>query len=120
MTQEDEAREERIEMEIVVDAYGELERALGWYCYLEDNIRFPFRARCIARRTTSPLEAGDKVEVIGMPPAEECEHDMLVNVKWDGRTFAVPLSQLEGIGVEDRTREAIEDWRYWVKRGYLF
>ena len=83
-------------------------------------LRFPFRARCIARRTTSPLEAGDKVEVIGMPPAEECEHDMLVNAKWHWRAFAAPLSQLEGIGVEDQTREAIEDWHYWVERAYLF
>ena len=28
------AREERIEMEVVVDAYGPEERAMGWYCYL--------------------------------------------------------------------------------------
>ena len=40
VTGEDEAREERIEMEVAVDAYGELERALGWYCYL-DNIKVP-------------------------------------------------------------------------------
>jgi hypothetical protein len=29
----DEAREERISMEIVVDAYNEVERAMGWYYY---------------------------------------------------------------------------------------
>src|SRR4051794_34624422 len=32
--QKDEEREERITMEIVVDAYNEDERAMGWYCYL--------------------------------------------------------------------------------------
>jgi hypothetical protein len=32
----DEAREERLTMDIVVDAYNEQERAIGWYCYLEE------------------------------------------------------------------------------------
>jgi Calcium binding len=35
----DEAREERITMEAVVDAYGEDEQAMGWYYYLQDIIR---------------------------------------------------------------------------------
>ena len=37
----DETREERISMEIVVDAHGEEERAMVWYCYLEDSLSFP-------------------------------------------------------------------------------
>jgi hypothetical protein len=41
-TETDESREYRIEMEIVVDAYGEEERAMGWYCYLQDKLTFPF------------------------------------------------------------------------------
>jgi Calcium binding len=28
------------------------------------------------------------------------------------------LSQLEGMAVDDETRQAIEDWHYWVARGY--
>ena len=40
--EKDEAREYRITMEIIVDAYGPEEQALGWYCYLEDKLRFPF------------------------------------------------------------------------------
>ena len=38
----DEAREERIMMEIVVDAYGPEEQAMGWYYYLEGQLQFPF------------------------------------------------------------------------------
>ena len=48
----DEAREERITMEIIVDAYGPEEQALGWYYYLEEKLQFPFTARCIAERAT--------------------------------------------------------------------
>ena len=32
----DNRREHRINMEIIVDAYDEHERAMGWYCYLEE------------------------------------------------------------------------------------
>ncbi len=74
----DEAREERIHMEIIVDAYGPEEQVMGWYNYLNDTLQFPFSARCIALRTTSPLEPGDEVEVVGMAPDEDCQHEMLV------------------------------------------
>jgi Calcium binding len=120
MTREakDEAREQRIEMEIIVDAYGPEEQALGWYYYLDENLHFPFSARCIAHRAISPLQPGDKVEVVGMPSEEECEHDMFVLIRWDSHQFAVPLMQLEGINVDEETQQAIEDWHYWVNQGY--
>ena len=116
----DEAREERIHMEIVVDAYGPEEQAMGWYSYLDDILQFSFSARCITRRTISPLEPGEEVEVVGMAPAEECEHEMFVLIQWKQRQLAVPLMQLEGVGVDVETQQAIEDWHYWVNRGYEF
>ena len=114
----DEAREERIQIEIIVDAYGPEEQASGWYNYLSDTLQFPFSARCIVRRTTSPLEPGDEVEVVDMAPDEDCEHEMFVLIRWKQRQLAVPLMQLEGIGVDEETQQAIEDWHYWVNSGY--
>src|SRR5258707_6842020 len=108
----DEAREERIHMEIVVDAYGPEEQAAGWYNYLSDTLEFPFTARCIVRRATSPLEPGDKVEVVGMAPEEECEHEMFVLIQGKSHPLAVHLMQLEGIEVDEETQQAIEDWHY--------
>src|SRR5690348_4646847 len=99
----DEAREERISMEITVDAYGPEEQAISWYYYLDENLHFPFSARCVGRRATSPLKPGDEVTVVGMPPEEECEHDMLVMIRWKRRQLAVPLMQLEGIQVDEQT-----------------
>jgi hypothetical protein len=116
----DEAREERITMEIVVDAYNEAEKAMGWYCYLEEGLDFPFRARCIVERSISPLHVGDEVEVIGMPSGDECEREMFVTICWNERELAVPLAQLEVIEADDQTREAVEDWHYWVGMGYQF
>jgi hypothetical protein len=114
----DEEREGRIHMEIIVDAYGPEEQAMGWYNYLDDNLQFPFKTRCIVRRSTSPLEPDDKVEVLGMASAEDCEHDILVMIPWKRRQLAVPLMQLEGALVDEETQQAIEDWQYWVNRGY--
>jgi hypothetical protein len=116
--QTDEAREERIAMEIVVDAYSPEEQAMGWYAYLDSRLRFPFTATCVAERAISPLRKGDEVEIVGMAPEEECEHEMFVLTPWNRRTLAIPLAQIEGIGVDDETRQAIEDWHYWAARGY--
>jgi hypothetical protein len=105
----DEVREHRITMEAVVDAYNEQERAIGWYYYLERRLD-----------STSPLKVGDEVEVIGMAPVEDCEHDMFLEMDWDEEELAIPLSQLEVIDANDETREAVEDWLYWTKKGYQF
>ena len=114
----DDEREERITMEIIVDAYSPDEQALGWYYYLEEKLHVPFTAKCVVQRATSPLHIGDEVEVVGMPPEEECEHEMFVLTRWEHGTLAVPLSQLEGVAVDAETQQAIEDWHYWVDRGY--
>jgi len=116
----DEAREQRINWEIVVDAHDSEEQAMGWYNYLDDTLQFPFKARCIVPRTTSPLKPGEEVEVVGMAPGDDCEHEMFVLIQRKKRQLAVPLMQLEGIQVDEETRQAIEDWHYWVNRGYEF
>jgi len=56
---EDPVREERIQNEVVVDAYGPQEQAMGWYYYLEEKIRFPFQAKCIvAKKRFHPSSKG--------------------------------------------------------------
>jgi len=120
--EKDETREDRIHMEIVVDAYDSEERAIGWYYYLDEMLQFSFPARCTAQRAISPLAEGDEVEVLGMAPADECQHEMFVMIRW-GRPegLGVPLAQLAASPAEDeQTREAVEDWLYWVGRGYEF
>jgi len=107
-------------MEVVVDAYGPDERAMGWYCYFEGKLSFPFTARCNVKRAVSPLKVKESVEVIGMPPEDECMREMFVTIRWDDDELAVPLSQLKVIKADDETREAVEDWHYWVQQGYEF
>lgn len=102
----EEAREQRIADEIVVDAYGPEEQAMGWYCRI--------------RRQISPLQIGDEVDVIAMADEDECEHEMFVAIRWGHRasdSLAVPLAQLDVIHAEDETTtEAVADWHYWDER----
>jgi hypothetical protein len=114
----DRSRESRITDEIIVDAYNSEERALSWYYYLEEQLGFPFKAKCIAPRATSPLKKGEEVEVVKMAREDDCMQRMLVLVRFAGRKLGVPLEQLDAIGVDEATREAIEDWRYWLEMGY--
>jgi hypothetical protein len=114
-------REDRIMMEIIVDAYSPEEQAMGWYYYLEDKLHFPFTAICNAKRAISPLLIKDEVDVIGMAPEDECEREMFVIIRWERDGLAVPLSQLSPIReTEAETIEAVEDWHYWVNMGYKF
>ncbi len=53
-----------------------------------------------------------------MAPADDCEHEMFVMIRWNKRALAVPLAQLEALNVDEKTAEVIGDWHYWVDRGY--
>ena len=55
-----------------------------------------------------------------MASEDSCSADMLVMTRWSNRNLAVPLSQLKPIGVDESTRQAIEDWHYWKAQGYCF
>ena len=118
--EKDEAREYRISMEAIVDAYGGQEQALGWYYYLDDRLQFPFQAKCIEARQISPLIKDEIVKVTQMSPEDECMREMFVQIEWKDRVFGVPLAQLQPTNVDADTQEAIEDWHYWVARGYEF
>jgi len=73
------------------------------------------------KRAISPLRAGDEVEVIGMPDEDECDHEVFVTIRWEKDGLAVPLSQLKpGVSTDEQTKQAEEDWNYWVGMGYQY
>lgn len=116
----DQTREERIDMEIVVDTYTKEERAMGWYYYLVDRLHCPFKAQWVSQR----YPEGEEVEILQMSPEEDCEHEMLVEVRYgEGEQedlFSARLSEIKPLDVDAATAEAIADWHYWVVRGYEF
>ncbi len=118
---ENKAREERIADEVTVDAYGSEEVMVGWLTYLQDNLDFPFEAKCIEERKISPLLEGEKVTVIELLDDDlNTESEFFVRIEWNGRKMGVPLAQLKPLKVSKETKQTIEDWQYWKARGYLF
>lgn len=125
---QDEGREQRITMEIVVDAYTAEEQALGWYYYLERTLQFPFIATYMMQRRDAPEKEAKHIKVISMADEEECENEMFVEVEWDGDVLPILLEDLtfkSGNGEQSeemaaKTQEAIEDWHYWVSQGNTF
>ena len=116
MTERDEEREERISMRIIVDAYTVEKQAYGWHAYLDDLMDFPFEAQCMTKRDESPLKKGETVRVVGMSSTEPTLRQQYVTVEWMDRELGVPLKQLESLDVDDETKQAIEDWYYWLER----
>lgn len=93
---------------------------MGWYYYLENQLNFPFPARCISERAISPLERGQEVTVVGMAPEVECMQEVFVRIRWGKRSLAVPLIQLEPRRADPETKQAVLDWHYWVGQDYVF
>ena len=58
--------------------------------------------------------------MIVMAKEDDCMREMFVLIEFAGRRLGVLLSQLEVLAVKGETREAVEDWRYWVSIGYEF
>jgi hypothetical protein len=72
------------------DACEPEERALGWYYYLENRLRFPFGARCIATSQSRYTAQQQKVR----PPTPFAWHPKMPAppiIRWQGRTIAVPF-----------------------------
>ncbi len=115
----DEERENRIEDEVIVDAYEPEEQAMGWYYYLAETMTYPFQAKCIQELRKSPLKLDEIVTVTDMV-SDDDSYEMLAEIKFMNRIMGVPMHQLEPIDVDDSTRQVIEDWQYWIGRGYGF
>src|SRR5439155_24151597 len=58
----DPLREDRVQNELIVDAYGPEEQALGWYYYLENKIRFPVQAQPTMEGLAVPLVVNERAD----------------------------------------------------------
>src|SRR5438132_1459647 len=47
-------------------------------------------------------------------------YGIIVTVRRGEGDLAVPLSQLKPVQADAQTTQAVEDWHYWVDRGYEF
>jgi len=76
----------------LADANDADDIAMGWQAYLEENLHFPFRARCVEENERSPLEEGEIVTVTGLATCDT--GGMFVKIRFEKRALSVPLDQL--------------------------
>ncbi len=106
--------ENRIQNEIVVDAYDDGEVKMGWYYYMEEKLNFPFTATVEIEKRGGGKEIKN-VEVLKLTGDEVFGEDMTVGVAFGDYIHSVPLLSLKGIKADEGTLEAVGDWRYWNK-----
>lgn len=117
----------RIDYEIIVDCYDEYEQRMGWIVYLTDNMEFPFKAEYTGKSQPF-LKTGDAVKVLGLSVLED-EDDFedddenyeeenfqpMLEVEINGNSYDIPLEEIKNIDANKKTKQAIEDWGFWVK-----
>ncbi|MDB2384762.1 calcium-binding protein [Endozoicomonas sp.] len=119
-SQANQTLEDFIQDEVIVDCYDDYERINGWHCWLDDQLAFPFKARCIRETRGSILKTDEVVTVTEMADFDECNSGMRVQIEWQGRTCSVPLEQLDYEGEGEETQQAVDVWHYWSEQGYRF
>ena len=61
-----------------------------------------------------------KVYVDLANPGGRFRPEMFATIRWERDGLAVPLSQLQPVHADEQTTQVVEDWHYWVSRGYEF
>ncbi len=58
--------------------------------------------------------------MVSLASEDDCMAEVFVVVKLGRLKATVPPAQLECLSDEEDTRRAVEDWHYWVGRGYRY
>jgi hypothetical protein len=81
---------------------------------------FPFMATVEAAQLRGLSPESGPLEVVGLAPEDDCMNQMVIVAKSEGRSVHIPLSACVCREVSESTLRAVEDWQYWVARGYVF
>lgn len=59
----------------------------------------------------------EKINVIGILGFDTCldNYDIMVEVELNGKVTEKPLFEIKEFSGDEKTKEAIEDWHYWLK-----
>jgi hypothetical protein len=95
-----------------VDADDEMATLEAWEDYLEENLTFPFAAEIDEWQERGPLQAGDRVKVMGIGLVDDL-YGIIVDVRRERGKYAFPLCDLEVVGEDSPNHQIVEDYRVW-------
>ena len=55
----------KIDYEIIVDCYDEYEVSMGWYYYMEETLKFPFKAKAKLKKADGSVKLTE-IQVTGL------------------------------------------------------
>lgn len=105
----------KIDYEIIVDCYDEIEVSMGWYYFMEENLNFPFKATVPLKKRNGSLETKE-VKITGLASDEEGFTNRDFNLEMENGDYRYPIaySRLSHVKAEPETREAFQIWNYWL------
>ena len=111
---DDENRTYRIRTQVTSLGRNAEQKFSAWHLYLKNKLKFPFDGLWKHTFYSDP----EKVIVIELLDLETCQdaYDILVKVQNQGIVSEKPLfSIIEVLTADDNTKEAVEDWHFWIK-----
>jgi len=98
----DEKKLERLIEKAIIDCYGENEQRSGFYCTLEDKLKFPFPAKI----------AGEEIIVTGLS-----QEGSRINAvcKRNGKEYLIEILSLQADPRKVRDCQWIKAYRKWDK-----
>jgi hypothetical protein len=107
----------KIDYEIIVDCYDEYEVSMGWYYYMEETLKFPFKAKAKLKKVEGTAKLTE-VSVTGLAADEEgfMHNDFDLEIITGKYVINIAYSKLSHIKADDETLEALAIWDYWNLR----
>ena len=107
----------KIDYEIIVDCYDEYEVSMGWYYYMEETLKFPFKAKAKLKKVDGSVKLTE-IQVTGLAADEEgfMGNDFDLEILTGGHFSNIHYSQLSQIKADDETLEAFAIWEYWNRK----
>ena len=94
------------------DNTDEWQVMLTWEDHLERNLQFPFEAEVHEFQEYGPLQAGDRLTVLGIEDVDDL-YGVIVSCRRNRRRYDFPLADLAAIGEDSPNAQPVRDYRVW-------
>ena len=107
----------KIDYEIIVDCYDEYEVSMGWYYYMEETLKFPFKAKAKLKKVDGSVKLTE-IQVTGLAADEEgfMGNDFDLEILVGGYATDIAYTKLSDIKADDQSLEAFAIWKYWNRK----
>ncbi len=84
----------------------------AWETYLEETLRFPFKAEVSEWQERSPLRTGERVKVLGLNGSVDL-YGVLAVIQHKRKTLSFPLCDLEVLLESSPNYQPVQDYAVW-------